>query len=98
MLRNTCVRSRFAAPSAIAAAPSMAAPAAKPTIVLVHGAFADALGWQKLIPILLRDGYTVTAVENPIAVAGRRCRDDQARDRRADPARLSSSAIPTAAP
>ena len=24
--------------------------ATRPTIVLVHGAFADALGWQRLIP------------------------------------------------
>lgn len=44
-----------------------AAPTAKPTIVLVHGAFADALGWQRLIPILQRDGYEVMAVENPLA-------------------------------
>ena len=53
-----------------AAKPKSAAPAAasgKPTIVLVHGAFADALGWQKLIPILQRDGYTVLAVENPLS-------------------------------
>ena len=49
------------------AAPSVTAkPAAKPVIVLVHGAFADALGWQRLIPILQRDGYQVTAVENPL--------------------------------
>src|SRR4051812_19895167 len=40
--------------------------AGKPTIVLVHGAFADALGWQKVIPILQRDGYTALAVENPL--------------------------------
>ena len=39
----------------------------KPTIVLVHGAFADALGWQRLIPILQRDGYEVIAVQNPLA-------------------------------
>jgi pimeloyl-ACP methyl ester carboxylesterase len=52
--------------SAVAASPVSAKPAAKPVIVLVHGAFADALGWQKLIPILVRDGYTVTAVENPM--------------------------------
>jgi len=38
----------------------------KPAIVLVHGAFADATGWQKVIPILERDGYTVTAVQNPL--------------------------------
>src|SRR5262249_30496584 len=44
-----------------------AAPAAKPTIVLVHGAFADATGWQHLIPILERDGYNVIAVQNPLS-------------------------------
>src|SRR5439155_18241350 len=32
------------------AAPSTGA--AKPTIVLVHGAFADGTGWQRVIPIL----------------------------------------------
>jgi pimeloyl-ACP methyl ester carboxylesterase len=48
-------------------APAAAAGSSKPTIVLVHGAFADALGWQKLIPILQKDGYTVLAVENPLA-------------------------------
>lgn len=41
-------------------------PMAKPTIVLVHGAFADATGWQRVIPILERDGYTVLAVQNPL--------------------------------
>jgi pimeloyl-ACP methyl ester carboxylesterase len=41
--------------------------AAKPTIVLVHGAFADGTGWQYVIPILERDGYTVIAVQNPLA-------------------------------
>lgn len=46
--------------------PAVAKPAAKPVIVLVHGAFADALGWQRVIPILQRDGYYVTAVENPM--------------------------------
>ena len=49
------------------APPSTDAAAGKPTIVLVHGAFADALGWQRLIPILQRDGYEVLAVENPLA-------------------------------
>ena len=41
--------------------------AVKPTIVLVHGAFADATGWQRVIPILQRDGYDVIAVQNPLA-------------------------------
>lgn len=47
--------------------PAKGGSAARPTIVLVHGAFADALGWQRLIPILQRDGYQVLAVENPLA-------------------------------
>lgn len=38
----------------------------KPAIVLVHGAFADASGWQKVIPLLLKDGFNVTAVQNPL--------------------------------
>jgi pimeloyl-ACP methyl ester carboxylesterase len=42
------------------------AQSAKPTIVLVHGAFADATGWQRVIPILQRDGYEVIAVQNPL--------------------------------
>lgn len=39
---------------------------AKPTIVLVHGAFADATGFQKIIPMLQRDGYNVVAVQNSL--------------------------------
>jgi pimeloyl-ACP methyl ester carboxylesterase len=40
---------------------------AKPTIVLVHGAWADGTGWQHVIPLLERDGYTVIAVQNPLS-------------------------------
>ena len=40
--------------------------AGKPTIVLVHGAFADATGWQEVIPLLQRRGYEVIAVQNPL--------------------------------
>src|SRR3569832_1860998 len=43
----------------------LAAPAApKPTIVLVHGAFADASSWNGVIAILQRDGYHVVAPPN----------------------------------
>ena len=52
--------------SAALVAPASAKPAEKPAIVLVHGAFADAASWNRVIPILLRDGYEVTAVENPL--------------------------------
>lgn len=41
--------------------------AAKPVIVLVHGAFADGSSWGHVIPLLERDGYTVIAVQNALA-------------------------------
>ena len=53
----------FAAPASIGEARDQAA---KPTIVLVHGAFADATGWQHVIPLLEKDGYTVIAVQNAL--------------------------------
>ena len=39
---------------------------AKPTIVLVHGAWADASGWDDEIRSLQRRGYTTIAVANPL--------------------------------
>jgi pimeloyl-ACP methyl ester carboxylesterase len=38
----------------------------KPTIVLVHGAFADGSSWNKVIPILQKRGYKTIAVQNPL--------------------------------
>ncbi|MFF0739142.1 alpha/beta fold hydrolase [Streptomyces sp. NPDC004111] len=38
----------------------------KPTVVLVHGAFADASGWNATVDRLRRDGYPVLAVANPL--------------------------------
>lgn len=38
----------------------------KPTIVLVHGAFADASSWAKVTERLQRKGYTVYAPANPL--------------------------------
>lgn len=40
--------------------------AAKPTIVLVHGAFADSSSWNDVIAKLERRGYPVLAVANPL--------------------------------
>jgi len=37
---------------------------AKPTIVLVHGAWADGSSWDEVIPILQHEGYTVDAPPN----------------------------------
>src|SRR5689334_7210377 len=39
----------------------------KPTIVLVHGAFAAAAGWSGIIERLQKRGYNVVAVENPLS-------------------------------
>ncbi|WP_405984777.1 alpha/beta fold hydrolase [Streptomyces sp. NBC_00872] len=38
----------------------------KPTVVLVHGAFADASGWDGVVTRLTRDGYPVRALPNPL--------------------------------
>jgi len=38
----------------------------KPTIVLVHGAFADTSSWNGVVGILEKDGYPVLAVANPL--------------------------------
>lgn len=40
----------------------------KPTIVLVHGAFADGSAWQGVVPLLQRGGYRVIAVQNSLAM------------------------------
>lgn len=39
---------------------------ARPTIVLVHGAFADSSSWGGVITRLTRDGYRVVAAANPL--------------------------------
>ena len=38
----------------------------KPTVVLVHGAFAESSGWNPTTAKLLAKGYTVIAVANPL--------------------------------
>ncbi|MBL0739866.1 alpha/beta hydrolase [Chryseolinea lacunae] len=35
-------------------------------VVIVHGAFADASGWESVYKILVRHGFTVTLVQNPL--------------------------------
>lgn len=39
---------------------------AKPTVVLVHGAFADSSSWDGVVEILRKDGYAVIAAANPL--------------------------------
>ncbi|MFB9616373.1 esterase/lipase family protein, partial [Kutzneria kofuensis] len=43
----------------------------KPTVVLVHGAWADGSSWNGVVSRLQRDGYTVDVPPNPLrGVAG----------------------------
>jgi pimeloyl-ACP methyl ester carboxylesterase len=57
-----------------AATPAFSAPAddteaaagAKPTIVLVHGAFAESSSWDGVVERLLAKGYPVVAAANPL--------------------------------
>jgi pimeloyl-ACP methyl ester carboxylesterase len=51
----------------VAAATAGAAPGtAKPSVVLVHGAFEDGTAWQRVIAILQRDHYHVVAAQTPL--------------------------------
>ncbi|MHC8327587.1 alpha/beta fold hydrolase [Pseudomonas sp. LB1P83] len=52
--------------AAMAGATSAMADTTKPTIVLVHGAFAGSSSWNGVIKILEKDGYTVIAAANPL--------------------------------
>ncbi|MGC4772156.1 alpha/beta fold hydrolase [Micromonospora sp. DT44] len=73
---TTTRRTLLAGSAAAAAGAALGAPAAqahprpanqpKPTVVLVHGAFADASGWNDVATRLIRDGYPVIAPANPL--------------------------------
>ena len=51
---------------AVTASASSMADTGKPTIVLVHGAFAGSDSWNGVIKVLEKDGYTVIAAANPL--------------------------------
>jgi pimeloyl-ACP methyl ester carboxylesterase len=53
-------------PSASAAKAEPAVQRVKPTVVLVHGAFADSTSWNGVITRLRQDGYPVAAPANPL--------------------------------
>jgi pimeloyl-ACP methyl ester carboxylesterase len=52
---------------------------AKPTVILVHGAFADGHAWDRVIPLLQAKGLNVVAVQNPLTSL----EDDVAKTKRA---------------
>jgi pimeloyl-ACP methyl ester carboxylesterase len=55
----------FAVCSAVLVSSAVAAPPIK-NIVLVHGAFVDGSGWQPVYNILVKDGYIVIVVQDPL--------------------------------
>src|ERR687896_788521 len=66
---RTCLAAALAAVllgAVLGATPVSARAAGKPTIVLVHGAFADASGFAAVTGRLQRRGYTVIAPANPL--------------------------------
>jgi pimeloyl-ACP methyl ester carboxylesterase len=67
--RRTVLAGTAAAAVAVAASGTPAAAGrskVKPTIVLVHGAFADSAGWSGVLKRLIRAGYPVLAPANPL--------------------------------
>jgi pimeloyl-ACP methyl ester carboxylesterase len=68
-MMRSCLAAALAAvllSAALATTPASARAADKPTIVLVHGAFADASGFGAVTSRLQRRGYTVIAPANPL--------------------------------
>lgn len=66
VIRPAPAEGRPAAVDPVVTAVEKAAPKRKPTVVLVHGAFADASGWNDVSAILLKQGYDVHAWANPL--------------------------------
>lgn len=72
--------------STAAAAQSTDAVAAKPTVILVHGAFGDPESWDRVIPILQNQGVPVVSVSIPLtSLADDAAATQRAIDRAAGP-------------
>ena len=74
-LVGLAVAGLVAIPGAVAAASTsshsdVAGSAAKPTIVLEHGAWADGSSWSGVVTRLQNDGYTVDVPPNPLRGVG----------------------------
>ncbi|MGN8275852.1 alpha/beta fold hydrolase [Pseudomonas sp. SMV71] len=60
------ILSGLAFATAFAAAGFANAAEVKPTVILVHGAFADSSSWNGVAKILEKDGYPVISAANPL--------------------------------
>src|SRR5260370_3021723 len=63
-LKNSFVSAAAFVVLAGTAIPVLATPVKN--IVLVHGAFVDGSGWKPVYDILVKDGYSVTVVQDPL--------------------------------
>src|SRR5579863_577130 len=63
---NKSVAAAIAAVALLSAAMAPARAEQVKNVVLVHGAFADGSGWRDVAGILVKDGYTVSVVQEPL--------------------------------
>ena len=75
----------FSATLAIAQQESGVNSAAKPAIVLVHGAFAESSSWDRVIESLLNAGHPAIAAANPLRGVAADCGNCQDKSRQQQP-------------
>ena len=63
---GAAVQPAAAGPPALRTGAAHGAPGPKPTIVLIHGAWADTSSWNGEVQALRRAGYPVRAIANPL--------------------------------
>ncbi|MGF6759638.1 alpha/beta fold hydrolase [Paraburkholderia sp. GAS42] len=61
------VNAQTAAPASPSAPPSASVSGPVRNVVLVHGAFVDGSSWNRVIDLLQKKGYHVSAVQNPLS-------------------------------
>jgi alpha-beta hydrolase superfamily lysophospholipase len=66
--RNAAAATLLAAATTLGSAASFAD--SKPTVILVHGAFAEAASWNGVASRLIGQGYPVIAAANPLRGVG----------------------------
>ena len=67
-LLNKSVAAAAAAVALLSAAVAPARAESVKNVVIVHGAFADGSGWRQVADILVKDGYTVSVVQEPLTL------------------------------
>jgi pimeloyl-ACP methyl ester carboxylesterase len=65
-MSNKPIAAAAAAVALLSAAVAPARAEQVKNVVIVHGAFADGSGWRRVADILVKDGYTVSVVQEPL--------------------------------